>query len=184
MRLNRIVDGPVRQPATYQPVRVVAAAGLALTRNRLAPRIDATHMRADRTAQTPGIARAIRIDVFEVVELLGRHSTVRAIAFRRQCQRNAIAPPPAYLGGKQFGIDLVPVRLKKSFKPDDISPDHLENGEAAVQTEFPRLRHEVILGIIPQYKQPGLAGLLVIERVPLGATADRGHADTVGVEIG
>src|SRR5258708_39408611 len=74
MRLGRIVDRPIWQTAPDQAVRVVAAAGLTLTRDRLPPWIDAPHVRADRTTQTPGIARARRGDIFEIIEPVGTHS--------------------------------------------------------------------------------------------------------------
>ncbi len=160
---------------------IIAATGFTLTRDRLAPWIDAAHVRADRAAQTPGIARAIRIHVFEIIELLGRQSALRAIAFWGQCQRNAVAPPSAHLGGEQFGIDLVLVRLEKLFEPNDVRLDHLEHREAAVQAEFSGLRHQIVLGVVPQHKQPGFARLLVIQRISLRATANRSHADAVGV---
>src|SRR5882724_1779065 len=179
--LSRIVDRPIRQAATDQAVSIVAPAGLALARHRLAARIDATHMRAHGAAQAFGIAGAVGIDVFEIIELFGRQSALGAIAVRRQCQRNTVAPASAYLGGEQFGINPVLVRLKKVFEPDYVRPDHLENGEAAVQTELLRLWHQIILGIVPQHKQPGFARLLVIPRISLRATTNSGLADAVGV---
>ena len=118
--LRRIVDRPVRQAATDQPMSIVAATGLTLARDRLASRIDAAHVRADRTAQTLGIARAVRVHVFEVVQLLGWNSARGAVGVRRQCKRNAIAPSTADLGGEQFGIDLVLVRLKEILEPDNV----------------------------------------------------------------
>ncbi len=72
MRLFGIIDRPIWQPAADQAMGIVAPAGLALPRNRLSARIDAPHVRADGTAQAPGVAGAIRIHVFKVVELLGR----------------------------------------------------------------------------------------------------------------
>src|SRR5271154_1820572 len=76
--LGRIIDRPVRQAAPDQPVGIVAAARLPLAGNRLAPWIDAAHVRADGATQTPGIARTIRIDVLEIVELLGRKPALGA----------------------------------------------------------------------------------------------------------
>ncbi len=181
VRLSRIIDWPVGQATADQPVSIIATARLTLACNRLATRIDAAHVRADGAAQTPGIAGAIRIHVFEIVQLLGWNFARRAIGFRRQFKRNAIAPATAHLGGEQFRIDFVFVRLKKIFKPDDVRLDHLEHGEASVQTKLARLRHQIIFSVIPQHKQPGLARLLVIRRISLGATVNGGQADAVGI---
>src|SRR5712671_4146215 len=85
--LGRIIDWPVWQATADQAVSIVAPAGLALARNGLAAWIDATHVGADRAAQALGIARAIRIHIFEVVELFRCNSALRAIAFRRQRKR-------------------------------------------------------------------------------------------------
>src|SRR5450755_4722736 len=181
MGLRRIIDGTVWQATTDKPVRVIAAAGLVLPRDRLASRVDAAHVGADWATQAPGIARSIRVDVFEIVKLLRGKSTRWAVAFRGQGKRHAIAPPAAHLGGEQFGIDFVLVRLKKLFEPDNVSLDHLEDGEAAVQPELSRLRHQIVLCVVPQHEQPWFARLLVIRRISLGATVNGGHADTVGV---
>ena len=67
----RVVGRPVRQPAADQPVRVVAAAGSPLARDRLASWIDAAYVRADGTADPLRISRAVSMDVLEVVQLLG-----------------------------------------------------------------------------------------------------------------
>src|ERR1700730_2850286 len=133
-------------------MRIVAAAGLTLARDGLASRADAAHVRADGAAQSLWLARSIRVNVLEVVHLLCRHPSRRAISVRRHHKRNAVAPAPADLGRKQFGIDRVLVRLKAFFKSDDIRLDHLEHSEAAIQAKFPRLRHEVILSLVPQDK--------------------------------
>src|SRR5258706_7932736 len=147
-----MVDRPIWQATADQAVSIVAPAGLALARHRLAAWIDATHMRANRAAQAPGVAGAIGIDVFEIIEPLGGQSALRAIAVRRQCQWDAVAPASAHLGGEQFGIDLVLVRLKKVFEADYVRSDHLENSKAAVQTELSGLWHQIILGVVPQHK--------------------------------
>src|ERR1700736_1259900 len=55
--LRRIIGRPVWQAAADQPVRIVAAAGLPLARDWLTSWINAAHVRADGTAQTPGITR-------------------------------------------------------------------------------------------------------------------------------
>src|SRR5450432_596512 len=181
MGLRRIIDGTVWQATTDKPVRVIAAAGLALPRDRLASRVDAAHVGADWATQAPGIARSIRVDVFKIVKLLRGKSTRRAVTFRGQGKRHAITPATAHLGGEQFGIYLVLVRLKKLLEPDNIRLDHLEDSKAAVQTELSRLRHQIILGVVPQREQPGFAGLLVIRWISLGTAVNGGHADAVGV---
>src|SRR5450631_536076 len=101
-------------------MRVIAAAGLALASDRLTARVDAAHMRADRTAQSLGIARSVRVDISVVVELVWRDSPLRAIGFGRQLERNAVAPAPADLGGKQFGVDRILVRLQKILKANHV----------------------------------------------------------------
>src|SRR5439155_6612286 len=53
--------------------------------------------------------------------------------------------------------------------------------KAAVQTEFTRLRHVIILRLVLQNEQPGLACLLVIGRISFRTAANRGHADAVSV---
>src|SRR5438105_10437199 len=65
--LRRIIGRPIRQATSDQPVGIVATAGLPLARDWLTSWIDAACVRANRTAQAPGIARPIGIHVFEVV---------------------------------------------------------------------------------------------------------------------
>src|ERR1700694_5378726 len=77
IRPSGIIDWPVGQAAADQPVRIVAAAWLALAPDGLATWIDATHVGAYGAAQAPGIARAVRIDIFEVIELRGSQSALR-----------------------------------------------------------------------------------------------------------
>ena len=96
-------------------------------------------------------------------------------------QRNAVAPSSAQFRGEQFGIDLVLVRLQEILESDDVRLDHLEDSETAVQAEFPWFRHEVVLGVILQDEQPGVAGLLMVGRIPFRPAANGGHADAVGI---
>ncbi len=56
-----IIGRPVRQAATNQPVRIVAAAGHPLARDWLAPWIDAAYVCADGTADPLRISRTIGI---------------------------------------------------------------------------------------------------------------------------
>src|SRR5260370_23554141 len=77
--LGRIIDWPVWQATADQAVSIVAPAGVALARNGLAAWIDATHGRAPRAPQAPRIARPIRIHIFEIIGLISRQSSLRAI---------------------------------------------------------------------------------------------------------
>src|SRR5580693_4563061 len=104
-----------------------------------------------------------------------------AIRFWRQRQRNAVAPPPAHLGGKEFGIDLVPVRLQEILESNHVRLGHLEDSKAAIQTEFPRLGQVVILCVVLQDEQPRFTGLLVIRVISFWTSTNRSHANTVGV---
>src|SRR5580658_3324460 len=54
--LRRIIVRSIGKAATYQTVRVVAATGRTLSRDGLVAWIHAAHVRANRTAQAPGIA--------------------------------------------------------------------------------------------------------------------------------
>src|SRR6202795_2207597 len=181
IRLSGIIDRPVWQAATDEAVSIVAPTRLPLPSHRLATWIDTTHVGADGAPQAPGIARAISINVLEVIEPLGRQSTLRAIAVRRQGERNAIAPSSTHLGGEQFRINLVLVRLEKVFEPDHVRLDHLEHSEAAVQAQLPGFGHQVVLGVVPQDEQPWFARLLVVQRISLGTASNGGHADAVGI---
>ena len=82
VRFRRIVGRPVRQKATHQPVRVIAAAGLPLTRDWLTSWIDAAYVCADGTADPLRISRTIGIHILEIVHLFGRNPTRRAIRVR------------------------------------------------------------------------------------------------------
>ena len=66
-----IVGRSVWQTTADQAVSIVAPAGLTLAGNGLAARIDPAHMRAHGAAQAPGIARAIGIDILEVMSRSG-----------------------------------------------------------------------------------------------------------------
>ena len=77
-----VIDRPVGQAATDQPVRVVAAARHALARDRLTSRVDAANVCADGTADPLRISRAIGIHVLEIVQLFGRHPSLRAVRVR------------------------------------------------------------------------------------------------------
>ena len=169
VRLRRVVGRAVRHAAANEPVVVVAAAGLSLAGDGLASRIDPADVRPDRTAQTLRITRPVRIHILEVVQLLRRDSTRGAVGVRGERKRNAVAPPSAHLGGEQLRIDPLLVRLQEILEADHIGPDHLEDGETAIAPQFRRLRHEVILGLVQQDEQPGLARLLVIGLVALRA---------------
>ena len=107
-------------------------------------------MRPNGAAQTLGISRPVGVYVLEVVQLIESNPAGRAIRIRRQCKGNAIAPSPTYLGGKQFGIDLVLVRLQEILESDDVGLDHLEDCKASVQAQFSRLRQQVIFGVVLQ----------------------------------
>src|SRR5665811_2122214 len=98
IRLCRIIDRPVWQATADQPVCIVAAARLTLPRHRLAARLNAAHMRTDGAAQTLGVARSICVHICEVVELFRGKAALEAVALRRQCQRDTVAPPSANLG--------------------------------------------------------------------------------------
>jgi hypothetical protein len=52
-------------------VSVIAATGFALARDGLVAWIDAAHVRAYRTAQSPWIARSVSVYISVVVQLLG-----------------------------------------------------------------------------------------------------------------
>ena len=141
---------------------IVAAAGYPLARDRLTSWIDAAYVRADGTADPLRISRTVGVDVLEVVQLLGRDPSRRAVRVRRQGEGNAVAPSPAHLRGQQFGIDLVLVRLQEVFEADDVGLGLLEDGKAAVQAECPRLGYHVVHSVFPQDEEPRLARLLVI----------------------
>ena len=103
-----------------------------------------------RAAHALRIARPIGVDVFEIVQLLGRDPSRRAVGVRRQRERNAVAPPSAHLGGEQLRIDLVPIRLQEILETDGVGFGHLEDRKTPVQTEFPRLWDEIVLGLVQQ----------------------------------
>src|SRR6202040_4210055 len=94
------------------------------------------------------IARPISVYIFEVVQLLERDPARRAIGVRRQRQRNAVAPPSAHLGGEEFGIDLILLRLQEILETDDVRFSHLEDRKTPVQTEFSRFRDKIVLGLV------------------------------------
>ena len=112
-----------------------------------------------------GIARAVGVDVFEVVQLIRGDAAGGAVGVGRQRERDAVAPASADLGGEEFGVDLVFFRLQEIFEADDVGLDHLEDGEAAVEAEFAGLGDDVVFGVVLQDEEPGVAWLLVIGRV-------------------
>ncbi len=67
------------------------------------------------------------------------------------------------------------------LKSNNVRLDLFEDSKAAVQAKFTRLRHEVILSLVLQNEQPGLAWLLVIRRIAFRTAANGGHADAVCV---
>ena len=93
--LRRVVGRPVRQTATDEPMRVVAAAGQPLTGDRLTPRVDTADVRADRTGDSPRVTRSVGLHVPEVVEPLGRDASPRGCpcpATGRAARRCASGP--------------------------------------------------------------------------------------------
>ena len=141
--LRRIVDRPVRHAATDQPVGIVAAAGLALTGNRLAARIDAAHVRARQGSAVPS-DRPNR-----------RRSRIRNRSAARVQSHPAGYPCPATTpaerrcatGRKSWRRAVrdqsCPCSIAGNFRSPTTSVyDHLEDGEAAVQPEFARLGHD------------------------------------------
>jgi len=70
---------------------------------------------------------------------------------------------------------------RKFSKSDNIHLDHLEHCKAVIEAQFARFGDEVVLNLILQNEQPGLAGLLVICGITFRAAANGGHADAVGV---
>src|SRR5277367_3081601 len=83
---RRIVGGSVGHATADQPMRIVAAAVVPLTGDGLSPRVDATHVGADRTTQSPGVARSIGVHVIEVVHPLGRDAARRPVDVWRQLE--------------------------------------------------------------------------------------------------
>src|SRR5262249_43642952 len=88
--------------------------------------------------------------------------------------------PRTVRGPKDSACDARFVRLQEILEADDVGPDHLEHGEAAVAPKFLGFRQDVILSLVQQDEQPGLARLLMIAPVALRPTADSRHADAVG----
>ena len=82
VRLLWIVGWPVRQKATHQPVRIIAAAGHPLARDWLTSWIDTADVCADGTADPLRISRTIGIHILEIVQLFGRNPSRRAIRVR------------------------------------------------------------------------------------------------------
>jgi hypothetical protein len=82
VRLRWIIGRPVRQTATNQPVSIIAAAGLPLARYGLTSWIEAAYVCADGTADPLRISRTISIDILEIVQLVGRNPSRRAIRVR------------------------------------------------------------------------------------------------------
>ena len=149
VRPRRIIGRPVRQTSSDQPVRIVAAAGDPLARDRLTSWIDTSYVRADGTEDPFRISRVVGVDVLEIVQPFGGDAICRAIRVRRQRERNAVAPSPAELRGQQFRIDPVLVRLQEVLEGDDVGLDLLEDREAAVQTKLPRLGNRVVRRHLP-----------------------------------
>lgn len=58
------------------------------------------------------------------------------------------------------------VRLQIVLESDHVRLDHLEDGEAPVETELPRFRHNVVLSFVQQNEEPWLAWLLVVILTP------------------
>src|SRR6202522_409855 len=134
--LRRIIVRSIGQAATDETVRVIAAPRFALPGDGLVARIDAPHVRANRTAQPLGIARSVFVYVSVVVQLVRGDPARRAVCFRRQFQWSAVAPPSADLGGQQLGIYFGLVRLEKLLKSNHVRLDHLEDCEAAIQSDL------------------------------------------------
>src|SRR5260370_35317787 len=160
---------------------IVAATRPALSGDRLSSWVDTAYVGTHRTPQALGIARTIGVDVFEVIQLLDRDSSLGAVGLGRQYERNAVAPPAAHLRGEQLRIDLVFVRLQEILESDYVRLGHFEDCKTPVEPKFVRLRHKVVLGIVEQHKEPGFAWLLVVRRGSFGAAAAPGPADPVGV---
>src|SRR5271155_826641 len=57
--LRRVINRSVGHAATNESVGVVAAAGVSLAGDRLAPRVDPPDVRPDRTEQSPRITRSV-----------------------------------------------------------------------------------------------------------------------------
>src|SRR5260370_37027693 len=110
--LRWIVGRSVRQATTDQPMSIIAATGLSLSRDRLTSWIDTPHVRPNGAAQTLGISRPVGVYVLEVVQPIESNPAGRAIRIRRQCKGNAIAPSSTYLGGKQVRMRLSTFRLQ------------------------------------------------------------------------
>ena len=79
VRFTWIIGRPVRQTATNQPVRIIAAAGLPLASDWLASWIEAAYVCTDGTADPLRISRTISIHIVEIVQLFGRNPSRRAI---------------------------------------------------------------------------------------------------------
>ncbi len=153
-----------------------------LALDRLAPRIDATYVRPDGTAQALGVTRPVAVHVLEVVELFLGHPARRRVRVRGERERNAVAPTPADLGGEQLRIDLVLVGLQEGLEADDVLLHHLEDAEAPVAPELVRARELVAVGVLGENEEPRLARLLVIGGHRLRTAEDRRcHGDAVGV---
>ena len=88
---------------------------------------------------------------------------------------------PQILAARSSGSILSLFDCRKFSNPTTSVTIILKTSKAAVQAEFSRLRHEVILRIILQDEEPGFAWLLVIRRISFGTTTNGGHADAVGV---
>ena len=88
----------------------------------------------------------------------------RGIRVRRQRQRNAVAPAAEELGGQQFRIDAVLVRLQKVLEADNVLLHHLEHAETSVAPERRRTGQLVVVGVVRQNEEPRLARLLMIGR--------------------
>ena len=77
-----IIGRAVRQPATDQPMGIVAAAGQPLALDWLTSWIDSAYVCADGTVDPLRISRAIGIYIPEIVQLFRRYSSRRAISIR------------------------------------------------------------------------------------------------------
>ena len=77
-----IIGRPVRQTATNQPVRIVAAAGQPLARDWLTSRIDAAYVCTHGTEDPPRISRTISLHILEIVQFFGHYPSRRAIRVR------------------------------------------------------------------------------------------------------
>ena len=55
---------------------------------------------------------------------------------------------PQSLAASSSGSISLLVRLQEFLEADDVRPDHLEHGKAAIAAQFGRLGHEVILSLV------------------------------------